>query len=172
MKTCAVCEKPCSDSRNVTCSWPCRQQRLKQQQAAQLLDRFWSKVSLGGPDECWLWARATNGKYGKVYVEGKLVYAHRFAYTTVHGEIPEGYHVDHVWERGCRSPLCCNPRHLEAVTPKVNSQRKTAKKTRCPNNHLYDEANTYMQPHRGGYLGRVCRACRRNQQRARRASLR
>lgn len=41
-----------------------------------------------------------------------------------HGPIPEGWHVDHVWDRGCRSPACFWPEHLEAVTPAENAHRR------------------------------------------------
>lgn len=36
---------------------------------------------------------------------------HRFIYRAHHGDIPEGYDVDHI----CRCRPCCNPQHLRAL---------------------------------------------------------
>lgn len=51
------------------------------------------------------------------------VYVHRFIYENTVGPIPPGHEVDHVKMKGCTSTLCCNPAHLEAVTPGVNKER-------------------------------------------------
>jgi len=47
------------------------------------------------------------------------VYAHRWIYEQMVGPIPEGYEVDHLCNRG----LCVRISHLEAVTPKQNTER-------------------------------------------------
>jgi hypothetical protein len=50
---------------------------------------------------------------------------------------------------------CCNPDHLEPVTPA--DHHPNLLKTHCKNGHPFDEANTYVSPE--GH--RHCRACRR-----------
>lgn len=105
---------------------------------------------------CWLWKkyRDRNG-YGRVQVDHKNKWVHRFSYEHFVGPIPEGLQIDHL----CRTPLCINPEHLEAVTPLENTRRGRGhgKETHCPRGHPYDEVNTYVTP-----VGRrQCRVCRR-----------
>lgn len=81
--------------------------------------RRYSVPQIGG---CWTWtgARMTCG-YGTLTAEqnGKTVLAHRWSYQYFVGEIPDGYHVDHL----CRNRACVNPEHLEPVPPGVNIRR-------------------------------------------------
>lgn len=87
-------------------------------------------------------------------------YAHRWAYEHYVGPIPEGMHLDHL----CRNRKCCNPDHLEPVTPRENILRgvapaaEHAKKTECPAGHKYEGDNLYLHPVKGQ---RICRACGR-----------
>lgn len=126
-------------------------------------DRFWEKVNK--TDTCWLWTAAQNGAgYGQLRVNrSSNVYAHRFAYELLVGPIPEGLQLDHL----CRVRNCCNPDHLEAVTPKVNTNRSTASeanrarhaaRTECVNGHPFTDDNTWFEPKRGV---RHCRVCAR-----------
>lgn len=82
------------------------------------MDRFWSKVNKGEPDECWEWTASLGTKgYGQFGYEGKILGAHRVAYLLTHGEIPNGKQIAHT----CHNKLCCNPAHLEAQTNSENS---------------------------------------------------
>lgn len=109
-------------------------------------DLFWSMVEK--TDGCWLWM----GNIWKGYGVYSSTGAHRVAYRLAHGEIPDGYQIDHV----CRETRCVNPDHLEAVTPEENIRRRYADQTHCRHGHEFNEANTYRANNR-----RHCRACNR-----------
>jgi len=124
-----------------------------------LPERFTDKVRLA-PSGCWEWiASLIGGGYGQYKVEGRPVYAHRFAYEALVGPIPDGLELDHL----CRNRACVNPDHLEAVSHRTNTLRgvslpaQRAAKTHCPAGHPY--AGTNLALSRRGE--RLCRACRR-----------
>jgi hypothetical protein len=73
-----------------------------------------------GHGGCLLWtgARLPLG-YGVMRYQGRIAYAHRVAWTMIHGPIPEGLVLDHL----CRNPSCINPDHLEPVTQQENIRR-------------------------------------------------
>jgi len=74
-----------------------------------LSERFWEKVDVRGPDECWPWKAGKDKKgYGRFVVRfGKWMLAHRLAYELTVGPIPDGKDVCH----SCDSPGCCNKAH-------------------------------------------------------------
>lgn len=119
-------------------------------------ERLLSKVQV--VDECWVWTGSQNGRgYGQVAVEGVPRLAHRVAYETFVGVIPEGLHLDHL----CSRRLCIRPRHLEPVTPSENNARSLSpsafngRKTSCAAGHPYDRV--YVDPH--GQKHRYCSIC-------------
>jgi len=126
------------------------------------LERFWAKVDLNGPlwdsTPCWPWAAGLVDGYGKFWVNGRHVRAHRFAYETYVGPIPEGMELDHL----CRNRACVNWEHMEVVVHQVNILRGiapsalNAAKTHCPEGHPLDGLNTLIW---GGK--RRCRTCHR-----------
>ena len=129
---------------------------LRERKHAEALTRFWEKVNKLGPNGCWEWlASKTKAGYGQFWLDGTMVYAHRVTYLAMVGPIPDGLQIDHL----CRNRGCCNPAHLEPVTPKTNTNRGDAgkafkAKTHCPKGHEYSDANTRI------YQGRrFCRTC-------------
>ena len=131
-------------------------------------ERFWAKVSKEGPvstwaphlDRCWIWTAASGGhkgNYGVFYDGERQTYAHRWAWESVNGQIPEGLTIDHL----CRTTRCVNPEHLDPVTIGENVRRYSQTITQCVQGHAYDKENTYIAPNGR----RNCRACDR--QRAR-----
>jgi hypothetical protein len=132
------------------------------------MDRFWSKVSGGDVDTCWLWTGAiqTNG-YGSFGTgNNRSVLAHRYSYESMRSEIPAGLQIDHL----CRVRQCVNPWHLEPVTGRVNILRSTnfsavnARLEACRRGHAFTEENTFIRQNR-----RHCRICTRERNRLWRA---
>jgi hypothetical protein len=138
------------------------------------------------PDGCWLWqGRTTHDGYGYVSykVRGKRfhVYVHRLIYMRLvrdPGDMTELDHLCHdpetctVPRDECPHRRCCNPDHLEPVTGAENVRRSgsraafNARKTHCPRDHPYDEANTRIS----ATGSRHCRACHREDAAATRAA--
>jgi hypothetical protein len=85
------------------------------------------EVEAGYQTPCWrgTWTPHPAG-YCRVKDRGKLRMAHVVTYERAYGPVPAGHEVDHL----CQNRWCINPKHLEAVTRAVNTQRgRTAKLT-------------------------------------------
>lgn len=88
-----------------------------------------SRIKIDPVSGCWLYQGAlTKRGYGNCWIDGKNMYAHVVMYELAYGPVPRDengnpFFVDHVAARGCTSRACCNPAHLEAVTPIVNVRR-------------------------------------------------
>lgn len=72
--------------------------------------RFWSRVDVKGPKDCWLWKGSVQVKtgYGKYKLNGNTTSSHRIAFFIAFGAIGEGVKICH----RCDMRLCCNPNHL------------------------------------------------------------
>lgn len=90
-----------------------------------LKERFWRKVTMAGPDECWLWhgSKSKEG-YGRfqVFVDGKLAcsQAHVASWFLAHDTFPQdNLQVLHNCPGG-DNRACINPAHLWLGTQKDN----------------------------------------------------
>jgi hypothetical protein len=104
----------------------------------RLEDRFWNKVLVLGPDECWEWQNSlSHDGYGWFRLgsnkDGKAiaVRAHRLAYELTQGPVPRGMYICHT----CDNRRCCNPAHLFLGTHRENMQDMT-RKHRAPHRKL------------------------------------
>ncbi len=127
--------------------------------------RLWSRIAAGDLRECWPWLGYVNanGYPGRI-TWGQIDEApYRRAYRLVHGDIPQGFQLDHL----CRNKVCCNPLHLQAVSCLVNVRRGTcpstllARANTCVRGHEFTPDNTTWRrsPDRAR---RVCRICMGN----------
>lgn len=92
--------------------------------AQPVSERFWNKVRIGGPNDCWEWLGSKTGRgYGKVKVGNNSLSAHRVAYELTNGSITPGAWILH----SCDNPACCNPRHLWSGSPSENTIDAIAK---------------------------------------------
>lgn len=93
---------------------------LKPKPTVPLIVRFWRKVAIGEPDECWLWTAGTDGDgYGKIWVQAlnRSTGAHRVSWFLSRREWPApGEVIRHT----CDNPPCVNPAHLLTGTHKDN----------------------------------------------------
>jgi hypothetical protein len=110
---------------------------------AVLAEKFWSRVDIRGPDECWEW-QGSRSKKGYGFVGSRALnkvekYAHRFAYRAAKGPIPDGLVMCHK----CDNPPCCNPAHLWPGTVAENAQ-DMVRKGRAPT--MYAETNPMSNP--------------------------
>lgn len=85
-------------------------------------DKFWSRVSVTDPEDCWEWQGTTNsGGYGNLSWGGVAAQAHRVAYFLAKGgiDLQTGFrrpgaakeYKQFVLHK-CDNRKCCNPTHL------------------------------------------------------------
>lgn len=91
------------------------------------MTRFWSKVKVREPGDCWEW-KACRSEYGYgLFRMGRMTAAHRVAYALTYGEFNNDLFVLHK----CDNPPCVNPSHLFLGTVTDNA-RDMLKKGRSP----------------------------------------
>ncbi len=133
-----------------------------------MLQRFWDKVEK--TDSCWNWTAFCNlSGYGLFNFGKRRVLAHRFAYESLKGIIPNKLEIDHL----CRNRQCVNPNHLEPVTHIENLRRGEhgggmKKQTHCKKGHPLKGENLLVNPQGR----RRCRKCRKEYDKNRYKNLR
>lgn len=104
------------------------------------LEKYWTKVEVRGPNDCWLWTDSLKGcKYG-LFWDGltylpnghpKQVVSTRWGYIHRIGRIPEGQWVCH----SCDVPACHNDAHWFLGTASDNQRDSVSKgRNQTPDN--------------------------------------
>lgn len=127
-------------------------------------ERFWDNIELIPFHSCWEWTGTKANGYGIICSHKNNKYAHRISYEIHYGEIPEGLVIDHI----CRNRTCVNPKHIRAVTQRINATENTTggitetnkNKTHCKWGHEFSLENTIFS-FRETRKGRTCRECTR-----------
>lgn len=104
--------------------------------------------------DCVYFDRPLNGYgYGIVFIDGRMMKAHRAAWIEVNGPIPEGLVVDHMCHteavqrgeceggRGCKHRACLNVEHLRLITQRDNIMaglHNIDNRTYCNQGHLFE----------------------------------
>jgi HNH endonuclease len=113
--------------------------------------------------DCWRFVGNNKpGPTGYVQLNWRCLpdpYVHRAVWKMLVGPIPEDMTIDHL----CRVKHCCNPDHMQVVTPGENTRRAHAGK--CRKGHPMTPESTVSNGAR-----RLCKECRRDYRRARRAA--
>lgn len=123
------------------------------------LDRFISYTAPSSIGDCINWTGIkTKDGYGRFYLKGKLIRAHRWIYEFYKGKIPKPLEIDHL----CKNRACVNLNHLEVVTHRENIFRSdinpmvlNSRKTHCIYGHEFTSENTYIRTDGS----RKCRIC-------------
>src|SRR5699024_8802903 len=95
---------------------------VKQGQYADPEESFEARTMPVTETGCLLWTGGMSADgYGSMWVGGKDVGAHRYAWERANGPIPEGMYIDHK----CYTRACCNVAHLRLATHAENSRNRS-----------------------------------------------
>jgi hypothetical protein len=147
-RDCLYCGKPFTTEQPKIrhCSRSCGRLGRVERDAEAVVERFWDRVQKG--DGCWEWvgSRQSQG-YGRHYLRGKMIPAHRFSWELHFGPIPDDLWVLHT----CDNPPCCNPDHMflgypiDNIEDMVNKGRQAKGETHAW--HVRPEAHAHGEGH-------------------------
>lgn len=121
-KACGLPFHPWKYSRSKCCSRVCAGRLRK---AITIEHRFWPKVDIKGPDECWPYkAGVDKDGYGRFWTGSREVRAHSVAWSLANRKpAPHGA----VFLHSCDNPPCCNPSHVSKGTHADNHRDRGRK---------------------------------------------
>jgi hypothetical protein len=137
-----------------------------------LTERIKARIAIAASG-CWEWQGTIDKRgYGRITIGNgpspRRLLVHRVAYEAFRCPIPAGLHIDHL----CRNTRCCNPAHLEPVTPEENRRRAinaAVVKGFCRRGHAMSGKNILPNGPNGK---RTCRICANKRKLARYYALR
>lgn len=85
------------------------------------------------PEGCWLMpgGPASGTEYHRVSMADTRSLAHLVMYRALVGPVPRGLQLHHT----CEHPPCCNPDHLEPLSPAEHKARHQQARTTCSQGH-------------------------------------
>lgn len=126
---------------------------MRKHDELDLIRKIWERCERDPETGCWNWTGFKDalgyGRMGASSFRKTPMQPYRVAYQLFVGEIPDGKHLHHK----CHNPSCCNPDHLEPLTPAEHSRAHHG--DTCPAGH--GEEHWHITP-RGS---RYCRECDR-----------
>jgi hypothetical protein len=169
-KFCEVCGSPISRGERKFRGWSqrawskirfCSRQCAGRAKRVDPLVRIRRSVVIDQDSGCWNWQLYRDkGGYGRILVNYKSRIVPRVVFKLFYGSIPPGRHLHHK----CGNRGCCNPRHLEPVTPFEHIERSpktltfvNRHRTHCSRGHEFTRENTYIAKD----VGRQCQKFRR-----------
>lgn len=84
-------------------------------------ERFTGNIEFQGNCHIWTGSLSAYG-YGRIWVDGKHIPTHRYAWEREHGPIPEGMLIDHKDHCDTR---CVNVKHLRLATNQQNTSNQS-----------------------------------------------
>lgn len=120
--------------------------------------RLWSRVRIGGLDECWEYLGKTRKGYGRISINNRDVFVHRAAYYFTRRQLDSDVLICHA----CDNRKCVNPIHLFSGSALDNNldciskkRRASQIRTECNHGHEFTPETTYID-----YKGhRRCLVC-------------
>lgn len=87
---------------------------------------FWEQVKK--EKGCWQWTGKPNAEgYGRVFIDGRVEYAHRFAFLVLVGDIQPGQKLYNT----CQNRRCVNPSHW-TTAKSIHNDKSIVKRKNTP----------------------------------------